>query len=306
MRERKDLEDNIGLLANENQRLDREREALQAQLDALRAAQRRDAEAMAARLQDAEGRAATMGSEAQRLRQLIGDRDKEIAAAKDDLRRNDSRGMQEKAALEGELTATKQKMMGYEGDLMEMAREIARLQQIIEDLERRNAADRSEVIRLEKTINDQRHKFEMEKKIAIEQAVNELIERWGMDRPQMEAQIDALKRQIADLEGKLAVVVTENDRMNLVYGERQKEVDLLKSSLGNIDKTRLSHIEDAKKQTENSLKYKYEQTLREKEAKFNSEKGKLEAYINGLVNQIEDTEGKLILLGVEIDRLQRK
>eukprot|EP01017_Pseudomicrothorax_dubius_P027002 TRINITY_DN3065_c0_g1_i4.p1 TRINITY_DN3065_c0_g1~~TRINITY_DN3065_c0_g1_i4.p1 ORF type:complete len:1166 (-),score=419.48 TRINITY_DN3065_c0_g1_i4:1080-4577(-) len=279
---RAELEAKLANLGQENTRLGRWAQELREEAEAWRQRaeelERMQNETVRAKIEELENHIAMLSSENQRLRQLLAEKDRE------------------RARLEEDLGNLQRQIRELQDRLAMNSTEIERLNRLVE-------GERTRCLKLERTLEEARMNFELEKKNEIERAIAEVLARLG-NRGQNDTEVARLRSTIRDLEGKLAVITTEKDRLDLLLNERSKEADLLKSSITNLDRTRVSQLEDLRSQVEASIRDKIESETRGSIARLTGEKLAMEGLITALQARNGETELRLILLSAEIDRLR--
>jgi len=160
--------------------------------------------------------------------------------------------------------------------------EIADLKQKAENLER----ETDEYI--QRTLQE----IEVQFKERLEKERHEHYGQILSEKKDIEKQIQLCKQKIREDENRIALLITDNERLNTLNYEQAQELKSLRERLDNAEKNKAREIEEHRTQLENELG-----------ARFNTRIGSYENQIKALTDKVQDFEIRQVLYFIEIERL---
>lgn len=124
------------------------------------------------------------------------------------------------------------------------------------------------------------------------------------ERNQLESQISKLKAKCQETEIRGILLMIEIDRLYNVLEERNKERELMKSRMTDMESNNNNQLEDFKRQFENMFKSRIEIEIREAANKWQREREAFEAHINELLSRSKELEDAMNLMNIERQRMR--
>jgi len=150
-------------------------------------------------------------------------------------------------------------------------------------------------------LEEARQRAEIEKKIAIDQKVNDLTNKFKAEKAQLEAKVKELRGRNIELENKMTFFKVEIERLNTLYDDRTREVETWKDKYAQLENSRFIEIEEVRTQFE-TLKRSSLQ-MSDYEIRFQAERSSYETQIMQMKHKIAELEATVFDYNKEIERL---
>ena len=99
-------------------------------------------------------------------------------------------------------------------------------------------------------MEEARQRAEIEKKMAVDDKIVELTNKFKVEKTQLEAKIKDLRQKNIELENKMTYFKVEIDRLNTLYDDRTREVETWKEKYAQLENSRFIEIEEVRTQFE--------------------------------------------------------
>jgi len=216
-----------------------------------------------------------------------------------------NRFAQEKQDYENQLRGFRQQIIEYENKVILLTNEIERLNAALKDKAQEIELWKGKLATLERVksqeLEEARQRAEIDKKIAIDQKINELTNKFKVEKAQLEAKVKELRGRNIELENKMTFFKVEIERLNTLYDDRTREVDTWKDKYAQLENSRFIEIEEVRTQFE-TLKRSSLQ-MSDYEIRFQAERSSYETQIMQMKHKIAELEATVFDYNKEIERL---
>lgn len=160
----------------------------------------------------------------------------------------------EKRQVEAQLNSALSQNNELEEKLGLLTTETERLRHVIRELRDESEHWKTRSEDLEKDLETTKITVDLQIKQAIEKELTEINLRAMQERNQLESQISKLKAKCQETEIRGILLMIEIDRLYNILEERNKERELMKSRMTDMESNNSNQLEDFKRQFENMFK----------------------------------------------------
>jgi hypothetical protein len=132
---------------------------------------------------------------------------------------------QERSEYENQIRNLRQKMMELENKIALLSGELDRLSNENEQWKAKSVAQEQQRIR---DMEIQKKQLEQAAQIRLEQELSQASIRFATEKQQLEAKNKDTRQKIIDAENKLTYMAVEIERLNTLYEETKKELEVWK------------------------------------------------------------------------------